>query len=90
MEVICMLIKDFVFFCRNGLKRYAVLPDFAEGYSFIYCFLLLLQVLVQLKLPFNLRIKIWYYRAPEIIFGATKYTTAIDICSSLCLLVRVE
>ncbi|PPS05535.1 hypothetical protein GOBAR_AA15120 [Gossypium barbadense] len=31
-----------------------------------------------------------YYRAPEIIFGATKYTTAIDICSSLCLLVRVE
>ncbi|PPR80478.1 hypothetical protein GOBAR_AA40236 [Gossypium barbadense] len=28
--------------------------------------------------------------APEIIFGATKYTTAIDICSSLCLLVIVE
>ncbi|TYH01178.1 hypothetical protein ES288_A09G036500v1, partial [Gossypium darwinii] len=46
-----------------------------------YCFLLLLQVLVQLKLPFNLRINIWYYRASEIIFGATKYTTAIDICS---------
>ncbi|TYH24237.1 hypothetical protein ES288_A03G075700v1 [Gossypium darwinii] len=67
-----------------------VLPDFAEVYSFIYCFLFLLQVLVQLKLAFNLRIKIWYYRAPEIIFGATKYTTAIDICSSLCLLVRVE
>ncbi|TYH13589.1 hypothetical protein ES288_A06G150300v1 [Gossypium darwinii] len=59
----------------------AILPDFAEVYSFIYCFLLLLQVLVQLKLPFNLRIKIWYYRAPEIIFGATKYTTSIDICS---------
>ncbi|TYH21560.1 hypothetical protein ES288_A04G053800v1 [Gossypium darwinii] len=65
----------------------AVLPDFAEVYSFSYCFL---QVLVQLKLPFNLRINIWYYRAPEIIFGATKYSTAIDICSSLCLLVRVE
>ncbi|TYI38925.1 hypothetical protein ES332_A02G063700v1, partial [Gossypium tomentosum] len=48
---------------------------------FSYCFLLLLQVLVQLKLPFNLRINIWYYRALEIIFGATKYTTAIDICS---------
>ncbi|KAB2048602.1 hypothetical protein ES319_A13G122900v1, partial [Gossypium barbadense] len=47
-----------------------------------YCFLLLLQLLVQLKLPFNLRINIWYYRAPELIFGATKYTTAIDICSS--------
>ncbi|KAL1151642.1 hypothetical protein V6Z11_A09G055400 [Gossypium hirsutum] len=46
-----------------------------------YCFLLLLQLLVQLKLPFNLRINIWYYRAPELIFGATKYTTAIDICS---------
>ncbi|TYI14597.1 hypothetical protein ES332_A08G132000v1, partial [Gossypium tomentosum] len=55
-----------------------------------YCFLLLLQLLVQLKLPFNLRINIWYYRAPELIFGATKYTTAIDICFSLCLLVRVE
>ncbi|TYI09185.1 hypothetical protein ES332_A09G052800v1 [Gossypium tomentosum] len=48
-----------------------------------YCFLLLLQLLVQLKLPFNLRINIWYYRAPELIFGATKYTTAIDICSSV-------
>ncbi|TYH06088.1 hypothetical protein ES288_A08G130300v1 [Gossypium darwinii] len=48
---------------------------------FSYCFLLLLQLLVQLKLPFNLRINIWYYRAPELIFGATKYTTAIDICS---------
>ncbi|KAG4204352.1 hypothetical protein ERO13_A04G042601v2 [Gossypium hirsutum] len=66
---------------------FRILPDFAEVYSFSYCFL---QVLVQLKLPFNLRINIWYYRAPEIIFGATKYTTAIDICSSLCLLVRVE
>ncbi|TYI09293.1 hypothetical protein ES332_A09G062700v1 [Gossypium tomentosum] len=55
-----------------------------------YCFLLLLQLLVQLKLPFNLRINIWYYRAPELIFGATKYSTTIDICSSLCLLVRVE
>ncbi|TYG86134.1 hypothetical protein ES288_A13G110800v1 [Gossypium darwinii] len=71
-------------------NKCAVLPDFAEVYSFSYCFLLLLQVLVQLKLPFNLRINIWYYRAPEIIFGATIYTTAIDICSSLCLLVRVE
>ncbi|KAK5845479.1 hypothetical protein PVK06_001668 [Gossypium arboreum] len=46
------------------MQSCAVLPDFAEVYSFIYCFLLLL-----------------YYRAPEIIFGATKYTTAIDICS---------
>ncbi|TYG64221.1 hypothetical protein ES288_D06G091000v1 [Gossypium darwinii] len=47
-----------------------------------YCFLLLLQLLVQLKLPFNLRINIWYYRAPELIFGATEYTTDIDICSA--------
>ncbi|XP_040971442.1 uncharacterized protein [Gossypium hirsutum] len=46
-----------------------------------YCFLLLLQLLVQLKLPFNLQNNIWYYRAPELIFGATKYTTAINICS---------
>ncbi|KAG4195398.1 hypothetical protein ERO13_A06G117400v2 [Gossypium hirsutum] len=51
------------------------------GFSISYCFLLLLQLLVQLKLPFNLRINIWYYRAPELIFGATKYTTAINICS---------
>ncbi|TYH94292.1 hypothetical protein ES332_A12G030900v1 [Gossypium tomentosum] len=28
---------------------------------FSYCFLLLLQLLIQLKLPFNLRINIWYY-----------------------------
>ncbi|KAB2096707.1 hypothetical protein ES319_A01G125800v1, partial [Gossypium barbadense] len=55
-----------------------------------YCFLLLLQVFVQLKLPFNLRIKIWYYRAPEIIFGATKYTTAIDICSSCHLIFELK
>ncbi|KAB2065025.1 hypothetical protein ES319_A09G062000v1, partial [Gossypium barbadense] len=51
-----------------------------------YCFLLLLQLLVQLNLLFNLRINIWYYRAPELIFGATKYTTAIDICSRYRLL----
>ncbi|KAK8316430.1 hypothetical protein V6Z12_A13G042300 [Gossypium hirsutum] len=53
----------------------------------LYVFQLLLPappaLLVQLKLPFNLRINIWYYRAPELIFGATKYTTAIDICSRL-------
>ncbi|TYG46626.1 hypothetical protein ES288_D11G270600v1, partial [Gossypium darwinii] len=47
-----------------------------------YCFLLLLQLLVQLKLPFNLQINIWYYRAPELIFGATEYTTNIDIWSA--------
>ncbi|TYI40025.1 hypothetical protein ES332_A02G135200v1 [Gossypium tomentosum] len=40
---------------------FRILPDFAEVCSFSYCFLLLLQVLVQLKLPFNLRINIWYY-----------------------------
>ncbi|TYH12206.1 hypothetical protein ES288_A06G048300v1, partial [Gossypium darwinii] len=50
-------------------------------FSISYCFLLFLQLLVQLKLPFNLRINIWYYRAPELIFGATIYTTTIDICS---------
>ncbi|TYH45218.1 hypothetical protein ES332_D11G249700v1, partial [Gossypium tomentosum] len=47
-----------------------------------YCFLLLLQLLVQLKLPFNLRINIWYYRARELVFGATEYTTDIDIWSA--------
>ncbi|KAG8479731.1 hypothetical protein CXB51_029657 [Gossypium anomalum] len=40
-----------------------------------------LQLVVQLNLPFNLRSNIWYYRAPKLIFGATKYTIAIDICS---------
>ncbi|TYH05964.1 hypothetical protein ES288_A08G120600v1, partial [Gossypium darwinii] len=50
-------------------------------FSISFYFLLLLQLVVQLNLPFNLRINIWYYRAPELIFGATKYTTAIDICS---------
>ncbi|TYH91401.1 hypothetical protein ES332_A13G112900v1 [Gossypium tomentosum] len=58
---------------KSTFSAISVLPDFAEVYSFSYCFLLLL-----------------YYRAPEIIFGVTIYTTAIDICSSLCLLVRVE
>jgi len=27
-----------------------------------------------------------YYRAPELIFGATEYTTAIDIWSAGCVL----
>ncbi|KAL1107431.1 hypothetical protein V6Z11_D03G043300 [Gossypium hirsutum] len=31
-------------------------------------------ILVQLKLAFNLRIVEWYYRAPELIFGAIEYT----------------
>ncbi|KAK8332256.1 hypothetical protein V6Z12_A10G127500 [Gossypium hirsutum] len=52
-------------------------------FSISYYFLLLLQLVVQLNLPFNLRINIWYCRAPELIFGATKYTTTIDICSRL-------
>ncbi|RWW31164.1 hypothetical protein GW17_00004209 [Ensete ventricosum] len=30
-----------------------------------------------------------YYRAPELIFGATEYTTAIDIWSAGCVLAEL-
>ncbi|TYG98672.1 hypothetical protein ES288_A10G135900v1, partial [Gossypium darwinii] len=70
--------SDFSFDCYFTKKK--TLSVWTR-FSISYCFLLLLQLLVQLKLPFNLRINIWYYRAPELIFGATKYTTTIDICS---------
>jgi serine/threonine protein kinase len=30
-----------------------------------------------------------YYRAPELIFGATEYTTSIDIWSSGCILAEL-
>ncbi|TYH05597.1 hypothetical protein ES288_A08G095100v1 [Gossypium darwinii] len=73
-----------------SVSAYVLLLLHKLKFSISYCFLLLLQLLVQLKLPFNLRINIWYYRAPELIFGATKYITTIDIYSSLCLLVRLE
>jgi glycogen synthase kinase 3 beta len=30
-----------------------------------------------------------YYRAPELIFGATEYTTAIDIWSAGCVMAEL-
>lgn len=30
-----------------------------------------------------------YYRAPELIFGATEYTTAIDVWSAGCVLAEL-
>ena len=30
-----------------------------------------------------------YYRAPELIFGATEYTTAIDIWSTGCVMAEL-
>ncbi|KAG4195399.1 hypothetical protein ERO13_A06G117400v2 [Gossypium hirsutum] len=71
------MLQPTVCFCTTPVNSTVV----SKQFSISYCFLLLLQLLVQLKLPFNLRINIWYYRAPELIFGATKYTTAINICS---------
>ncbi|TYH06597.1 hypothetical protein ES288_A08G167500v1 [Gossypium darwinii] len=73
-----------------SVSAYVLLLLHKLKFSISYCFLLLLQLSVQLKLPYIDKICSRYYRAPELIFSATKYTTTIDICSSLYLLVRVE
>ena len=60
----------------------------ANRYYFVI--LTLIHLLIQVKGETNISyICSRYYRAPELIFGAVEYTTAIDIWSTGCVMAEL-
>ena len=57
---------------------------------YYFVILTLIHLLVQVKGETNISyICSRYYRAPELIFGAVEYTTAIDIWSTGCVMAEL-
>lgn len=55
-------------------------------YGVLFCLITILFITHQVKGEANISyICSRYYRAPELIFGATEYTTSIDIWSAGCV-----
>lgn len=68
---------------------YLVLNILACVVCLVDCLLILLCILQVRGEPNISYICSRYYRAPELIFGATEYTTAIDIWSAGCVMAEL-
>lgn len=78
-----------VLVCNPSLVEYISWLSLDCVICLVYCLLILLCIWQVRGEPNISYICSRYYRAPELIFGATEYTTAIDIWSAGCVMAEL-